>query len=212
MSCPTVLIADDHKLFVEGLRILLQPEFRVIGDVEDGWDLIEAAITRRPDIILADISMPRLNGIEAARRLRAAGCNAKLLILSMHAGVDYVSEARAAGADGYLLKHCEPDEVLKALREVVLGRKYIAERLKSPLLEATRGRFKSEAPTVKLTPREREVLQLLARGTTVKKAATILQVSPRTVQFHRYNISEKLGLKTVAELATYAVKNGFVVA
>ena len=211
MTSHTVLIADDHKLFVEGLRNLLEPEFRVVGTVEDGWDLLTVVAKENPDIVLLDISMPRLNGIDATRRLRDAGCRSKLLILSMHAGVEFVSEARSAGANGYLLKNCEPREVLTALREVALGREYIAERLAGSLLRAARGRVKNEVPRVKLTPREREVLQLLAEGATVKKAAKILDLSPRTVQFHRYNISEKVGLKTVAELAAYALKHGLVV-
>ena len=205
----TVVIADDHKLFAEGLRNLIEPEFQVIQTVDDGWRLIDASEQLKPDIILLDISMPRLNGIEATRRLRAAGCTSKLLVLSMHGGPEFVSRARSAGANGYLMKDCAPEEVLTALREVVLGREYIAQSLQAALLQATRGRLKDSA-VVNLTSREREVLQLLAEGQTVRRTAEILKLTPRTVQFHRYNISEKIGLKTIAELARYALENGLV--
>ncbi|MEZ5361859.1 MAG: response regulator transcription factor [Bryobacterales bacterium] len=124
VKTPTVLIADDHKLFVEGIRKILEPEFHVAGCVDDGRHLLEEAAPDCPDAILIDISMPLLNGIDAVRRLRSAGCSSKLVILTMHADAEFVSEALAAGADGYLLKHCDPEEVLTALREVLLGRRY----------------------------------------------------------------------------------------
>lgn len=206
----TVLIADDHKLFVEGIRKILEPEFLVVGAVGDGRALLDEAASACPDVILIDISMPLLNGIEALRRLRKAGCRSKLVILTMHADVEFASEALDAGANGFLLKHCEPEEILKSLREVILGRQYVAEQLAGTMLEATHGRLKESAPTLALTAREREVLQLLAEGMAVKEIAASLDLSPRTVEFHRYNITDKLGLKTVAELTRYAVKHGIV--
>lgn len=210
MKTPTVIIADDHKLFVEGIRKILEPEFRVAGSVDDGRRLLDLAISDCPDAILIDISMPLLNGIDAVRRLREAGCRSKLVILTMHADAEFVSEAFDAGANGYLLKHCDPEEVLTALREVLLGRRYVVSQLADALLEGRHGRLKDSAPAVRLTPREREVLQLLAEGLSVKEVGASLNLSPRTVEFHRYNLTDKLGLKTVAELARYAVKHGIV--
>jgi len=210
MKTPTVLIADDHKLFVEGIRKILEPQLRVVGWVDDGRRLLEKAAGNCPDAILIDISMPRLNGIDAVRRLREAGCRSKLVILTMHADAEFVCEALEAGANGYLLKHCDPEELLKALREVLLGRQYVAASLAEALLQGHHGRLKSSDPTTRLTPREREVLQLLAEGMSVKEAAASLNLSPRTIEFHRYNLTDKLGLKTVAELARYAVKHGLV--
>ncbi len=208
---PTVLIADDHKLFVEGIRKILEPEFQVVDAVSDGRALLDkAACSSCPDVILIDISMPLLNGIEALRRLRKAGCRSKLIILTMHADVEFASAALNAGADGFLLKHCEPEEILKSLREVMLGRQYVAEQLAGAMFEATHGRLKESAPNLTLTAREREVLQLLAEGLAVKEIAATLNLSPRTIEFHRYNITNKLGLKTVAELTRYAVKHGIV--
>lgn len=210
MKRPTVLIADDHKLFVEGIRKILEPEFQVIGAVDDGRMLVDVAGAQCPDAILVDISMPTLNGIDAVRRLRKAGCSSKLVILTMHADVEFVSESFDAGADGYLLKHCDPEEVVAGLREVLMGRRYVVNQLAAAMLEGHHGRAKEPAPKVRLTPREREVLQLLAEGNSVKEAAATLNVSPRTIEFHRYNITDKLGLKTVAELARYAAKHGIV--
>src|SRR5690606_5696132 len=131
-------------------------------------------------------------------------------ILTMHADVEFVSEAFAAGAKGFLLKHCDTEEVLMALREVLLGREYVVKQLADLMLEVHSGRLKDSAPTVRPTAREREVLQLLAEGLSVKEAAASLDLSPRTIEFHRYNLTDKLGLKSVAELARYAVKHGIV--
>jgi len=207
---PTVVIADEHKLLVEGVRKILEPEFRVVGCVNDGRELLATAIGNCPDVILIDISMPLLNGIDAVRRLRQSGCNSKLVILTMHADPEFVSESFDAGANGFLLKHCDPEEVLTALREVILGRRYVVSQLADVMLEGHRGRMKDSTPSVRLTAREREVLQLLAEGMSVKEAAAALGLSPRTIEFHRYNLAAKLGLKTVAELARYAVKHGIV--
>lgn len=205
---PRLLIADDHELFVEGLSKLLEREFDVVGTVPDGRQLVEQAATFAPDIILVDISMPHLNGIEAIRQLRQAKCRAKILVLTMHADPEFASQALAAGASGYVLKHCPPDEVRRALREVLIGRKYITPRIADALMEGTSGRVGKSAPSVQLTPREREVLQMIAEGLSLKEVAAALNLSPRTAEFHRYNMSAKLGLKTVAELTRYAIRHG----
>jgi DNA-binding NarL/FixJ family response regulator len=188
----------------------LEPEFQVMGSVDDGRRLLRQATQTPPSAILVDITMPLLNGIEAIRQLKDTGCKSKLLILTMHADPEFVSEALDAGADAYLLKHCDPEEVLTALRQVMVGRRYVAEQLSKTMLEASEGRLKEPIKGTKLSIREREVLQMIAEGLTVKEMAAVLNLSPRTVQFHRYNISDKLGLKTLAELARYAVSRGLV--
>ena len=210
MKVPTVLIADDHKLFVEGLRKILEPGFHVAGWVSDGRRLLELASPDWPDVILIDISMPLLNGIDALHRLRGAGCRSRLVILTMHADAGFVSEALDAGANGYLLKHCDPEEVLTAMREVLLGRRYVVAQLADALLEGHHGRLKESDPSAQLTPREREVLQLLAEGLSVKEVAANLNIRPRTVEFHRYNLAHKLGLKGLSGLTRYAIRHGIV--
>ncbi len=210
MNRRTLLIADEHKLLVEGIRALLEPEFRVIGSVGDGRQLLDDALSSCPDAILIDISMPLLNGIDAIRLLREAGCSSKLVVLTMHAEPEFVREALDAGADGYVLKHSDPSEVREALREVLLGRQYIAAQLKEIMLTGSEGRLKTASSGPKLTGREREVLQLLAEGQGLKEIGAALGISTRTVEYHRYNLTDKLGLKTVAELARYAAKRGLV--
>lgn len=210
MRTHTVLIADDHKLFVEGIRGLLEPEFQVLGSVEGGRQLLEKALEQHPDVVLIDISMPGLNGIDAMRQLRKAGCTSKLVILTMHAEPEFVSEAMDADADGYVLKSSDPEEMLQALRETLLGRRYVAAQVRQKMLEGRHGRLDGDAPSAKLTPREREVLQLIAEGMSLKEIAAVLKISTRTVEYHRYNLTDKLGLKTVAELARYAARRGLV--
>ena len=210
MSRATVLLADNHQLFVEGIQKLLEPEFQIVRCVADGRELVEKALAYRPKAILIGISLPRLNGIEAVRRLCQAGCPSKCVMLTMHADLELVSAALEAGASGYVLKHCDVEEVRTALREVLIGRQYITPRLAQAMLKAHKGPLNTLSPMTKLTRREREVLQLVAEGMSVKETAAELNVSPRTVEFHRYNASDKLGLKSVAELARYAVKHGLV--
>jgi DNA-binding NarL/FixJ family response regulator len=210
MTPPTVFIADEHRVLVEGLRRLLEPEFRVVGSSDGGRELVEQVAGCRPDVVLIDISMPQLNGIDAVGLLRKRGCRSKLVMLTMHADAEFVSEALRAGANGYLLKLCDPEEILTGLREVLLGRRYVAAQLAEGMFEAHAGRLQDTLPEVRLTEREREVLQLLAEGMRVKEAAAVLNVSPRTIEFHRYNMAKKLGVKTVAELTRYAVKRGLI--
>jgi DNA-binding NarL/FixJ family response regulator len=210
MKAWTVLLADDHRVVAEGLRKILEPEFQVVGAVEDGRILLERATVDCPDAILIDISMPLLNGIDAVRRLRAAGCRSKLVILTMHGDPEFASEALDAGADGYILKSCGAEEMLTALREIMLGRRYVAAELAETMFQGHHGRLNESSPATRLTTREREVLQLLAEGLSVKEVAASLNLSPRTVEFHRYNLTDKLGLKTLPELTRYAVKHAIV--
>ena len=208
MKRPKVLVADDHRIVAEGLRGLLEPELELVEIVEDGRALLEAHDRIRPDVVVADVSMPLLNGIEAVRQLRQAGSRAKFVFLTMHPDVSYATEALEAGASGYVLKHSAPDELVTAVREALAGRTYITPRVAGAVLEALRkGGSGSE---VRLTSRQTEVLQLVAEGKSAKEIAAILNLSPRTVESHKYAIMDELGVKTTAELVQYAVKKGLV--
>ncbi|MBI1353461.1 MAG: response regulator [Acidobacteria bacterium] len=209
MSLPRVLIADDHAMFADGVRRLLEKDYEVVGFAEDGRQLMEETKRLRPEVVVADISMPSLNGIEAARQLRAADKRLKIILLTMHEDVTFASRAFEAGVSGYLLKHCAADELLTAMREVLNGRTYVTPRIAGDLLQVMQRRD-GEAKEVQLTPREREILQLLAEGKTMKEIAAVLDVSTRTVEFHKYNLMEKTGMHTTAELTLYAARHGLV--
>jgi DNA-binding NarL/FixJ family response regulator len=185
---PRVLLADDHKILLEGLKSLLQSEFEIIGIAEDGRALVAAAETLRPDVIVADISMPLLNGIEAARQIK---------------------QVDQAGASGFVLKHSAPSELIVAIRETIRGRTYVTPTVAGDLSRSLQcGAVQQEGQFGSLSPRQREVLQLLAEGKSAKEIAAILQVSTRTVEFHKYRMMDQLRIKTSAELVQYAVKHG----
>lgn len=205
---PRVLLADDHTIVAEGLASLLKLDCELVGRVANGRDLLRAAEELAPDIIVSDISMPLLNGIEALRHLKKKDPRVKVIFLTVHDDVSYVVEALRAGAVGYVLKQSAAEELRSAIRVVEQGKTYVTplvpkERI-DELLSA------AESVGVALTPREREVLQLLAEGRAVKEIASILEISPRTVEFHKYNLMEKLSLRTTAELTQYAIKHGIV--
>ena len=208
MSKPRVLLADDHAIVIAGLSRLLEPEFELAGTAKDGQDLLERSAELRPDVIVADISMPLLNGIEAVRQLRKSGSRAKIIILTMHTDAGLATEALQAGASGYLLKHSAAEELTAAIREVLKGRSYITPAIAKEVLDALMRGGASDGPSVRLTPRERQVLQLIAEGKTAKEIATILKISTRTAEYHKYNIQDKLGLRTTAELTQYAIRHG----
>ena len=211
MSKPRVLLADDHSMVIAGLSRMLEPEFELAGTAENGQVLLELAAGSRPDVIVVDISMPLLNGIEAIRQLKKAGSNAKVIVLTMHSDVGLATEAIEAGAEGYLLKQSAAEELTVAIREVLKGRAYITPVLAKDVLEALmKGGSDAESPAAKLTPRERQVLQLVAEGMSAKEIAGVLNVSTRTAEFHKYNVQDKLGLKTTAELTQYAIRHGIV--
>jgi len=207
-----VLLADDHLVVLQGLRrILDRPEFEVVGAVRDGRALVEAAAKLKPNVIIADISMPTLNGIEAMRQIRKQNPKAKVIFLSMHPEAIYAVEAMKAGASGYLVKSADDEELIAAIEKVLDGEVYLTPSLaKSVLdrLQAPRASVHSAADA--LTQRQREVLQLLAEGKQAKEIAALLKVSDRTVEFHKYRIMETLGIRTVAGLAAYAAKHGIV--
>jgi DNA-binding NarL/FixJ family response regulator len=211
MSKPSILLADDHTLFVEALHNVLEPEFTLVGEVGDGRALLEAAPRLLPDVILLDLSMPLLNGIDAAYQLKRLVPDTKLLFLSMHGDATYVTEAFRAGAAGYVLKRSTATELLQAIRAVLRGQLYLspmlAKDMLDPLLHSKRS---MTAPQKQLTMRQREVLQLVAEGRSLKEIASILCGSVKTVEFHKTRIVKQLGLSTTADLTKYAVTHGLV--
>lgn len=211
MRC-TVLIADDHQVVREGLkRILDRPGFQIVGEVGDGRTLVEAAARLRPDVILTDIGMPLLNGMEAARQILARNPTAKVVFLTVHPETAYAVKAISAGAAGYVVKDSAGEELIAAIKEALNGRIYVTPSLAEPVREAVLSRRRGvKSDSERLTPRQREVLQLLAEGRSDKQVAAVLKLSVKTVEFHKFSIKKKLGVQSVAELARYAAKTGIV--
>jgi len=208
---PRVLLADDHLLVAEALRSLLTPEFDLVGVVEDGRALVEAAGTLRPDVIVADVSMPHLNGIDALVRLRQDGDETPVVFLTMHRDATFARRALEAGASGFVLKHSASDELVSAIRAALDGGTYLAPQLAGEVLGAMKkGSERAADPISSLTPRQREVLQLLAEGRSTKAIGSSLAISARTVEFHKYQMMETLGIHTNAELIHLALKHGLV--
>jgi DNA-binding NarL/FixJ family response regulator len=211
MSKVRILLADDHKMVAEGLRALLEPEFELVGIVEDGHELLDKARQLNPDVIVADISMPSLNGIDAVAQLKQTGSQAKVVFLTMHHDAMYANRAFEVGASGFVLKHSAPDELITAIREALKGRTYVTPIIAEELMQTYKnGGPEKQDPVRRLTSRQREVLQLLAEGKSAKEVAKTLHISSRTVEFHKYNIMEELGLKTSAELVQFAIKHGII--
>ncbi len=208
---PRVLLADDHLMVAEALKSLLAPEFDLVGVVEDGRAMVEAAETLRPDVIVADVTMPRLNGIDALHRLRQRGDRVPVVFLTMHRDVSFARRALEAGASGFVLKHSASVELVAAIRAALEGRTYLTPQLAGEVLEAMKhGPERTGGQIGSLTPRQREVLQLLAEGRSAKEIATSLSISTRTVEFHKYQMMDALGLHTNAELIHFAIKHGLV--
>jgi DNA-binding NarL/FixJ family response regulator len=198
-------------MVAEALRSLLAPEFDLVGVVEDGHALIEAAGALRPDVIVADVSMPHLNGIDALARLRQGGDHTPVVFLTMHPDVTFARRALEAGASGFVLKHSAPVELVTAIHAALEGRIYLTPRIAGEVLEAIKQRPDRIAdPVVSLTPRQREILQLLAEGSSAKEIASRLSISTRTVEFHKYQLMETLDLHTNADLIHFAIKHGLV--
>lgn len=211
MGKTSVLLADDHRIVLEGLKGLLGDEFEVVGTAENGRALVEQAAKLRPDVIVADISMPQLNGIEAARQIKKTNKRVKIVFLTMHPDATYAADAFEAGASGFVLKHAAPSELVTAIHEAMKGRTYITPLVAGDLLRTYREGGSPEKELLRKTsPREREILQLLAEGRSGKEIASILNISPRTVEFHKYRMMEKLNIKTGAELVQYAVRHGII--
>lgn len=211
MRRPRILLADDHRIVAEGLRSLIEPEFELVGIVEDGRAMVDAAEKLRPDLIVADISMPLLNGIEALRQIRKTNKAVKVIFLTMHPDVAYAVSAFEAGALGYVLKHSAPSELSVAIRSALRGKTYVTPLLAGEFIEGRKkGSQERHEETSYLTRRQREVLQLLAEGHSVKEIAARLDISTRTAEYHKYQMMRDLSMKTVAELVRYAVKHGIV--
>ena len=208
---PRVLLADDHRLVAEGLKSLLTPEFELLDVVEDGRALVEAAKKLRPDVIVADITMPHLNGLDALALLKKDNPTVKLVFLTMHKDVAYARRALDLGASGFVLKHSAPAELIGAIRAALEGKTYLTPALAGDVLQdMKRDPDKTSNPVALLTPRQREILQLLAEGHSAKSIGAALNISARTVEFHKYQMMEALGLHATAELVHFAIKHGIV--
>jgi two-component system response regulator NreC len=208
----TILVADDHRLFRDGLRTLLGRErnVRVVAETTDGAETVAAVAELKPDVVLMDISMPGLNGIEAARRIAKESAAIRVIMLSMHSDRRFVTESLKAGAVGYLLKDCAFEEVLLAIKTVSAGGMYLSRELSESVIReyVAIAQSSPKSAFAILTAREREVLQLLAEGKSTKETAAGLHVSVKTVETHRKQIMDKLDIRSVAELTKYAVREG----
>ncbi|MGD1091377.1 MAG: response regulator transcription factor [Bryobacteraceae bacterium] len=210
-----IILADDHTIIRSGLRLLLeqQPDFKVVAEANDGREAVQLVSKNHPDVAILDIGMPQLNGIEATRQIVAENPEAQVLILSMHSDEGYVLRALKAGARAYILKNSAEADLIRAVRSVAEGKSFFSPVISKMLLEdyVRQVREKQVEDSYDLlTPREREILQLLAEGRTNKEVATVLGLSPHTVETHRGNILEKLNLHGVPELILYAVRKGII--
>lgn len=209
MARPRVLLADDHILLLGAFEKLLAGDYDIVGQVSDGRAVVTAAETLRPDVIVLDISMPILNGLEAGRQIKQKSPGVKLVFLTMNEDADLAAEAFRAGASAYLLKRSAVSELATAIREVLQGRSYVTPLITEDLMGSLMHPAEHRS-TVELTPRQREVLQLLAEGRSMKEIASVLNLTPRTVAFHKYRMMEQLKVKSTAELVQYAVKHHIV--
>lgn len=209
MGLPRVLLADDHALLLGAYEKLLANECEIVGQVQDGRALVAAAEQLKPDLIVLDIAMPSLNGLEAGRQIKQKQKDIKLVFLTMNEDPDLAAAAFRSGASGYLIKRSAASELLTAIREVMRGRSYVTPLVTEGLVESL---IQADAhnSSHELTPRQREVLQLLAEGRSMKEVASLLKLTPRTVAFHKYRMMEQLHLKSTAELIQYAVRHHIV--
>jgi DNA-binding NarL/FixJ family response regulator len=207
MNRRSILLADDHAIVAEGLERLLQGTFEFVGRVSDGRALIEAAKRLLPAVIVTDISMPILNGLDAVRILKKEGVRSKIVFLTMHSDSNMVAEAFRAGASAYLLKQSAGEELTQAIEEVLVGRNYISPLIADDLISFLVNRKKQPSKVnVELTGRQREVLQLIAEGRTMKEIAFQLGISARTAESHKYEMMQSLGVQTTADLIRHAIK------
>ncbi len=209
MGRPRVLLADDHALLLGAFEKLLSEEFEIVGQVSDGRALVAAVESLKPDVVVVDISMPVLNGLEACRQIKQRVRDVKVVFLTMNEDPDLAAEAFRSGASGYLVKRSAVSELAVAIREVSQGRSYVTPLITEGLVGSLQ-HVDEHAPGRQLTARQREVLQLLAEGRSMKEVASVLNVTPRTVAFHKYRMMEQLNVKSTAELVQYAVKQRIV--
>jgi DNA-binding NarL/FixJ family response regulator len=212
MKRPRVILADDHTLIMDALKGLLEPEFEVVGMFADGRALMEGAAALNPNVIVLDIGMPMMNGLNAGQRLKQAMPLVKLVYLTMNHDADMAGEAFRLGASAYLLKNSAATELQNAIREVVRGGYYVTPLMTKGMDGSFIQNFKRRKSTNSLTLRQKEVLQLLAEGRSMKEVAFVLKVSPRTVAFHKYTMMEHLQIRSSAELIEYAMRSAIVAA
>jgi len=210
MSRPSVLLADDHTLLLEAFQKLLADDCDVVGMVADGRALVTAAVKLKPDVVVVDVAMPLLNGLDAARQIKQLLPETRIVFLTMNEDPDLAAEAFRAGASGYLLKRSAASELLTAIREVVQRRSYVTPLVTEGLVGSMMHGAGSPRPAKELSTRQREVIQLLAEGHSMKEIAAILNIAARTVAFHKYRVMEQLQIKTTAELIQFAIKNHIV--
>jgi len=209
MTPARLLLADDHSLILEGFRHVIEPIHEVVGMVTDGRALVEATLRLRPDLIILDITMPLLNGIDAAREIKKRLPEVKLLFVTMHANPTYLQAALDVGATGYVLKSSAREEILTAIEKVLKGEFFVTPGVRPKGLEEGADPARVAA-SLRLSPREREILQLVAEGRSTKEVAHVLNISQKTVAFHKDNLKLKLGLRTTAELTKYALEEGLI--
>ena len=207
MTRPRILLADDHAMLLDAFRALLEPEFDVVGTVTDGRTLVEEFSRLHPDVVVLDIAMPLLNGLDAGRQLKAQRKSVKLIYLTMNPDPDLAGEALRLGASGYVLKSSAAHELKQAIHEALRGRSYITTLITRDVVGSL---IQHQAGRPELTMRQREVLQLLAEGRSMKEVGAILNLTARTVAFHKYRMMSQLRVKTSAELVQFAVKQGIV--
>jgi DNA-binding NarL/FixJ family response regulator len=207
MTRPRILMADDHLMLLEAFKALLEPDFDVVGTVTDGRMLLDEFSRLHPDVVLLDVAMPLLNGLDAGRQLKAQRRSVKLIYLTMNPDPDLAGEALRLGASGYVLKSSAAQELKQAIQEALRGRSYITPLITRDVVGSL---MQQRSSRNELTTRQREVLQLLAEGKSMKEVAAILDLTPRTVAFHKYRMMEQLRLKTSAELVKFAVQQGVV--
>jgi DNA-binding NarL/FixJ family response regulator len=200
-----VLLADDHRIVVAGLEALLSPDYELVGRAQDGLSLLQMARTTTADFIVADISMPGLNGIDALQAMRRQGLDVPVIFLTMHTEPAYARRALEAGAAGYVLKHAAPQELLQALQVAAQGGLYISREIAAAVLGAP-GQRPERDPASGLTPRQREIVRLVVGGRSAKEIARLLDISHRTVEYHKYQAMEALGVATNAELIQIALR------
>lgn len=210
MTRPRVLLADDHRLLRDAFSRLLEPECDVVGGVADGRAVLAEAVRLQPDIVVLDVAMPLLNGLDTARQLRQVMPKVKVIFLTMSEDPDIAAEAFRLGASGFLLKNSAASELLQAIREVFRGRSYITPLATQGLVEKLLRAPEPAAKPAELSTRQREVLQLLAEGHTMKEIARLLKITPRTVAFHKYAMMEQLGVSSNAELVLAAIKQHII--
>jgi DNA-binding NarL/FixJ family response regulator len=210
MKQARILLADDHWLTLAGIRTVLEPNYEVTGAVTDGRALVESALRTKPDLIVTDIAMPLLNGIDAATQIKKQVPTVKVIFLTMHVNSAYLHAALAAGATGYVLKSAVGDELLEAVEAVLAGRTYVTSALSGSPNQDPLASLPPRQASPRLSPRERETLKMIAEGKASKEIAHILNISIKTVNFHRENLRHKLGVRTTAELTRHAIEQGLV--